>query len=638
MTEELSIPVAGDWASFVLAHGSRAYAHELACVVGQDIAALERLRITGACRRRSKGLRFAELFSLWHGRAPEEADWPAPRKLPARKTYEWQAPEIAVLASLVGQLSVPDIARTLTNRLRERTADSEAVRTPIAVQVRINLIGLQTTDVVVGLTVSAAGREIGSVTIVRRAIQKKQLRALRVGRLWVIPRPAWEVWNTKRTAPPRGYVLLRAIREGLGIRSDKLSEFCRMGYVPTAIRRQPFGEKGPSTPYGIWYIKKKIADKLLADRAAGRPMPWHGKPLLDNLRVTFRLWKSRKHPAYCRTCADIWGEAGVPESFEQYVKVYPPLAHGAKRHLTHKLDPGMGIRAVAAYVRRPLSDVRSAIRHGMLEATVRGKRHFISRTEATRWKARHCPTGDGARSWISLPTAEKLYLFTLPELRNFIARGKLVSKIGIDGAMRGILYVSKHQCRRLREDMGFTEQDAADRVGVSVSRLRALLKDVNWRKAHQIPLATVQAAIKRLRSHQGYTVEEAAKKLGVPTQWVIDRKQDGTFKVSSVKWNRQRLYISEPMLNRLREAKLNPSVREQFDESWLRMSDAALEAGVTGATIIKWTEQGTLARRRSRLGWRYHRDAVRARARSYWRTVRFRRATPPTWILSEARA
>jgi DNA-binding XRE family transcriptional regulator len=367
-------------------------------------------------------------------------------------------------------------------------------------------------------------------------------------------------------------------------------------------------------------------------------MPWHGQPLLDNLRVTFRLWKSRKHPASCKTCSDIWGEAGAPRTFEQYVRTYPPLAHGAKRHLTRKWDAGMGIRAVATFVGRPVSDVRAAISSGMLEATAQGKRQYISRTEATRWKARHCPTGDGARSWITLQTARKFYLFTLSELRDFVASGKLVSKVGTNGAMRGILYVSKHQCRRLREDVGFSEQEAAARIGVSLPQVRVLLKDVNWRKARQIPLATIQAAIKRLHSRQGYTIEEAAQVLGVPTQWVLDRKLDGTIRVSSVKWNRKRLYISEPMLNRLREAQQNPPKRNHFDDSWLRISDAALEAGVTGTTIIKWAKQGTLERRRSSIGWRYPREALRARARDYWQTVRFHRATPPNWMAAESSA
>ena len=35
--------------------------------------------------------------------------------------------------------------------------------------------------------------------------------------------------------------------------------------------------------------------------------------------------------ATCATCAAIWGEAGPPADFEDYVARYPALAHGAKR-------------------------------------------------------------------------------------------------------------------------------------------------------------------------------------------------------------------------------------------------------------------------------------------------------------------
>ena len=32
-----------------------------------------------------------------------------------------------------------------------------------------------------------------------------------------------------------------------------------------------------------------------------------GKLLLDNLRVTFKLWQARQHPSDCPTCREIWG-------------------------------------------------------------------------------------------------------------------------------------------------------------------------------------------------------------------------------------------------------------------------------------------------------------------------------------------
>src|SRR3546814_3838199 len=81
----------------------------------------------------------------------------------------------------------------------------------------------------------------------------------------------------------------------------KLSEFARMGYVPSAVHCTPAVSSTSSSKWGTWYIDKAVADRLVKDRQAGRPMPWHAKPLLDNLRVTYRLWTKRKHPPSCKT-------------------------------------------------------------------------------------------------------------------------------------------------------------------------------------------------------------------------------------------------------------------------------------------------------------------------------------------------
>lgn len=615
-------PDTPDWKQFVLTYGYRAQAYEMAAVVGRDVEEVERVRRTGACKKLQKGKGFSELFSLWHGRLPADEEWPIPRKMGSNGTYEWQGPELALLASLVGRLGCTEIAQTLTGRLQKLTGNPDAERTRNAVQLSINRIGMQTNDVLGGITTTEAGREIGSLAIIHQAIEKKHLRATRVGRIWVIPHAVWKEWKRKRVFPPKGYVLLSTLREALSIRSDKLSEFARMGYIPTAIRCNPYGTKGPSTQFGTWYIDKKVAEKMLADRRAGRPMPWHGKPLQDNLRATFKLWEKRKHPTSCKTCAAIWGKKGAPQSYEDYSLRYPPLEHGAKRHLTREWNPGMTIAEVAAYAGRSESHVRRSIDNGMLETTLEGRRQYVSRTNATRWKARRCPTGDNEKSWISLDTASKQYLFPLRELRGFIASGKLKSKIGTDGPMRDVVYVSRHQCGQLREKIGFTEEQAARRVGVTVPRLRLLLDGVDWRKTDGIPLVTVQAAIKRLESREGYTIEEAATKLGMTAQWVLERKRDGTIKVSQAKWDRRRVYITEPMLQRLQEAKQNPIEREQFNADWLRLSEAAYEAGVSAATLIKWANEAELERRQSKVGWRYHREAVRARARRYWEAVR----------------
>ncbi len=623
------------WRQFVLDHGYRANAYDLAAVVGQSVADILRVRQSGACARLKHAKGFAELFALWHGRAPKEADWPPPRKLGAKGTYEWQAPEIALLATLVGSIGTTEIATVLTARLRERTGDAGAERSRVAVQVRINVIGMQSSDVLGGITTTQAGHEIGSKAIIYQSIHKGHLRPRRIGKLYVIPHGEWAAFKAKRTFPPKGFIMLSSIRSALGIRSDKLSEFARMGYVPTAVRCNPLGTKGPSTQFGTWWIDPKAAKKLIADRRAGRPMPWHGKPMADNLRATFRRWKERQHPASCETCKALWGKKGAPKIIEDFAQRYPVLAHGAKRHLTRPWTPGMTVSEVAAHAGRSAGTVKAAIRTGMLAVQEHGGRQYVTRTDATRWKARRCPTGEGEKSWLSLDTACSLYLFTRRDLRAFIKAGRLKTKTGTNGPMRGVEYVPRQQVAQLREKLGFTEEQAARRAGVTVARLRHLLEGVAWRKAQGIPLVTLQAVIKRIESRHGYTVEEAAAKAGMTDQWVQERIQDGTIKVSRAKWDRRRIYISEPMMRRLLEAKHKTPGIKRLGADWLRLSESANEAGVCTTTLIKWAEDGELVRQPSDVGWRYHREAVRARARRYWVTVRFRRATPPDWLQAE---
>jgi hypothetical protein len=89
------------------------------------------------------------------------------------------------------------------------------------------------------------------------------------------------------------------------------------------------------------------------------------------------------------------------------------------------------------------------------------------------------------------------------------------------------------------------------------------------------------------------------------------------------------------MMARLRQFVGPNDDAQNLSAEWLRLSDAAFEAGVTAGTIIKWAETGALTRRQSKIGWRYHRDHVRQKARLYWQTVRFHRATPPAWLQEE---
>lgn len=637
MTAPIQLDRDPAWERFVVDHGHRAIGRDLAFILGRSIEEIDRLRAAGACSKRGRRKAFDELFRLWHGREPADDDWPPPR-ISGQGKYEWQPPELGLLASLVGRLGKKEIVQVLSERLRRLTGDETAFRSLHAVQVAINRIGMQTRDVVGGITTAEAGKQIGSLAMVNRAIHKDGIRAARVGRLWVISREAWAAWKAQRVFPPAGYVPLASLKQAVSLRSDKLSEYARLGYVPTALRCNPYGTGLHSTQFGTWYIDPKIARQLVADRRAGRPMPWHGKPLAENLRVTYRLWQQRQHPPSCKTCATIWGNKGTPESFEAYAEQYPSLAHGAKRHLTLPWTLGLTLAELTRKAGCTRSRVSRAIANGTVNAVEQGGKAYITKTDATRWVSRGCPVGDSRRSWISVATATKRYLFSEREINSFIDKGKLKSKTGTDGAMRDMVYVSRQQCAALRARIGFTEREAARRGGVTVSEFRSALAGVNWRGAGAIPLMTVQAVIKRLQSSPGYTIEEAAQALRKDTAWVEARIADGTVRPLQQKWGRDQLYLSNPMMQRLREARARakPRASARPGEDDLRLGEAALEAGVTASTITHWANAGELERIHTRSGWRYPRDAVRTRARLYWQRLRFQRVTPPQWLLAEA--
>jgi hypothetical protein len=127
---------------------------------------------------RKKVKRFAELFALWHGRPPRDDEWPAPRKNGGKGTYEWQAPELALLASLVGRMGKRrDRRRILTEAPAQGHRRSPRRTHAHRVQIAINhQLGLQTTDVVGGITIAEAGRETGARNGLDQAIRTKALR------------------------------------------------------------------------------------------------------------------------------------------------------------------------------------------------------------------------------------------------------------------------------------------------------------------------------------------------------------------------------------------------------------------------------------------------------------------------------
>ncbi|WP_155416737.1 helix-turn-helix domain-containing protein [Burkholderia vietnamiensis] len=625
-----------DWKTFVLTHGWRVPAPYVSAIVGRperQVNALRSRHRMPACDAANPPKRFDELFSLWHGRPPRDAEWPIPRRFSIG--YEWLAPELSLLARLTGQLSTAEIADTLTERLRRVTGDQAAGRSRSSVRLATNRIGLQCSDVVGGITPTEAGREIQSTLVVYQAIENGALKATRVGTRLVIARDDWDAWKATRTRPPEGYVRLSTIKQRLAIRSDKLSEFARMGYIDTAIRCQTFGTRGPSTQYGTWYVDARVAEQLVEDRRLGNPMPWHGKPIPDNLRATFKQWQRRKHPSTCETCSQIWGPGGPPVSFDDYAHRYPPLDHGAKRHLSRQWYPGLTIPGVARLCDCSVRTVERAIGAGVLAAEQVGHVIYIARSAATRWKARRCPIGDSQLSWLSVTAAAQAYGFEDAELEALIADGTFTSKVGEYGAMRGITYVLRQQCADHRRKNGYTLDEAAKKLRVSHDELRVLLDGVNWRGKTGVPADTIDAMRKRIKSRSGYSFEEAAALLGTSVAWIIEQRDKGIFRVLKTHWSDARPYLSTSMLERLRDALAQPQHPERLSEDWLRVGEAAVEAGVSVNTLTKWAEQGELDRRASSNGWRYHRDAVRARARAYWQTVRFHRAVPPDWVRCE---
>lgn len=629
------------WQRFVLTHGSGALNRHLAAVLGRSVDEIERakhaLGPSGPHRKkRKKGKSFEALFLAWNGRPPADGEWPAPAHYPSRNGYEWQQPELALLATLVGELGVQEIAQVLTERLRRVTGNKRAGRNRLAVQNQITRIGLTASDVVGGITLAAAGREIGSYSLLQNAVRQGQLKTRRVGRLIVVPHAAWKQWKASARAAPEDFVQLSTLRKALGISSDsKLPEFASMGYVPGAIQVKPFGQSGAhTTHFGTWYIPKATADTLIADRQAGRPMPWHGKPLRDNLKATFRLWEERKHPQDCETCRQIWGAGGAPGTFDDYVARYPQLEYGAKRHLTRVWTPGLTVDEVARSSGRAASFIKRAIANGALNASKVGRITYITRTEATRWVSRHCPSGAGEKSWLAFETAMHQHHFSRDELEELCRTGKLASKIGTEGTSRGVRYVARHQCAQLRQAMGYTLEQAAAIAHMSIDRMAGLLDGVNWRGAAGIPRDTVMAAIKRAQSAQGLTVEEAAEAIGAPLEWVLRCVADGVVAVRRNAWD-ERAYLTDAMIKRLKAAQFRVPQVETPTPDWVRLSEAAGVAGVSTTTLIRWGEAGDVRRLNAPSGWHYHLGDVQEIARDYWRSPRLRRARPPAWLREE---
>ena len=623
-----------NWQEFVIQHGARVRIDHLARILAIPASEIQDLRRRQVCvKPKGKAPGFGDIFTLWHGRSPREDDWPKPVKSRSGH-YEWMGPELALLASVVGTMSVKQIGLLLTKRLREVTGDRRAKRDRGAVQNAITRSGLQASELLGGLTVQQAAVEIGSTHTLYQAINTGELVPTRIGNRFVISRTALETWKGTRVLPPAGYVPLASIRISLGIKSDsKLPEFANAGYIPTATRCNPYGS-GRGTKNGTWWVDNQVAQKLVADRHAGRSMPWHGKVYDTNLKITWQLLEARRHPPECKTCRNIWGNLGSPMTFEDYSVRYPPLVRNDKFHLTRPWAPGLSLAEVGKQAGRSLGYVDRAVQNGALKGQRAGRFTYITQANCARWIAQGSPAGAAVKTWIALSTAKRLYGFSIAELLRYIKTKKLQSRIGVAGPQLNLVFVLRQQCGKLRDTLGYPEREAARRVGVTVAQLHTLLAGVGWSGGgSNIPVDMVLAARKRFDSQKGYTVEEAAERLGKTREWVNEQIRSGVARVSRAAWDGRLRYLNEQNFQRLRRArKIRSKARPLSSTTWLRPSDAAKDSGVCTGTLQRWADEGIVRRRKTSAGWRYARISVRSQAKKYWATLNRRRAVPPAWL------
>jgi hypothetical protein len=119
-------------------------------------------------------------------------------------------------------------------------------------------------------------------------------------------------------------------------------------------------------------------------------------------------------------------------------------------------------------------------------------------------------------------------------------------------------------------------------------------------------------------------------------QWVNERIADGTIRVLATKWSPHRLYVSAPMLRRLKDAaERGVETVEKLGADWLTASAASLLAGVSLTTFQRWHEAGEILIKPSSKGPVFQDESVKLRAATYWRTARFKRPKYPAWLQSQ---
>ncbi|MFK4706132.1 DNA-binding XRE family transcriptional regulator [Roseateles asaccharophilus] len=304
-------------------------------------------------------------------------------------------------------------------------------------------------------------------------------------------------------------------------------------------------------------------------------------PRLDNLKTTYKRYVAKAHPASCPTCALIWGKKGAPQSFEDYAARYPALEHGAKRHLTQDWNPGLTFKQVADQAECDPEHVQEAFDNGMLEAADYAGTLYVSQTNATLWIKAGAPAGDSVKSWVSLEGAFERYGFSEAEVLAFIAAGRLKRYPG-ETDPPGAILVSRRQCWQLRDELGYTPEHAAARLGVRLSDLPGLLEGLEWRPADGlIPLAVIRSAAKRLGG-----------------------------------------------------ASARPAPADINRPGWLVAHDAAALAGISKSTLSKWAEEGKVDRQYEAGGFRYKASDVKAAARDLYLKYPDKPGRPE-WLIAE---
>jgi hypothetical protein len=615
------------WQEFVIAYGRRVRHEVLAHILEQPVEAIRRVRQGGTCTP-GKTRTFTELFTLWRGRAPEETDWPRPRKL--HGTYEWQAPELALLARLVGIQSPDEIARTLTERVRVITGDPTAERDRERVVAQIHRVGLQANDVVGGLTTAEAAKRAGcTIHLIHQEISRGKLRCFRVGTRKVIPVRALEEWKAARLPdPPAGWIKLYDIRRELGFAAgDGLSWKAKRGLIPEALFCA--GHR--------WWVPPHVAADLLERRRKGLPMPWSGFVEKGDARRSFELWRRRRHRA-CDECRAIWRTVGgEPRTFDEWYPRWLTIPEATKRHLTS--PDGISVTIAAQRYGTDKHTITSAIRAGILRARREGPRWCLRPKDVETWLKRRRPLTSQAgvpklhHEPLTFTHAASQYGVSEWVLRGAVVEGLLHVVPRYDG-QPGLL---RHELAALHARLGdISVKAAAKKLGISVATFLREAKACGWREDRGVTSELVYAIRKRRETPWLLTHAAAAARLGVDVAWIRRAIAAGVLKpLRDV--NGRPTMVGRKLVDALRRNGL-PELPDDWtnDGTWLRPYEATAHAGVTTSTMKRWIALGRIeVLDRGPRQVFYSKSSIEHAARRYWAAPRSHRITPPAWLQAE---